>query len=366
MLPRMASTDVPQRELLSVQTCAILRRGILTGRWCQRLPGERTLCRELQVSRWTLRHALASLQRERLLRIEQGRPVAILGARKGEECRAGDWKVGCILPEPLWRLRPFVGLWVDALRGLVQERGGQLVVHDGVRYYRGRSGAALADLTERSPHHAWLLVLSNRSMQRWFHQSGLPVVVAGSRFCEVPLPSVDLDYRAVARHAVGVFLGQGHRRIAWLTSHRGHAGILASERGWREALGVGEPAVELAVEYHDGSPDDIRRKLDRLLGRAAPPTALFVQQSNAWLTAFGHLAQRGCLVPRDLSVIVAEDEPYLARLVPEPARYVASPEIFARRIASLLQQLREQSPPTTDPRHLVPEFLPGHSLRAVT
>src|SRR6185295_16411059 len=54
-----------------------LRTEILAGRWIDRLPGERELSRELQVSRPTLRLALWALEREGLLHIRKGQPCRI-------------------------------------------------------------------------------------------------------------------------------------------------------------------------------------------------------------------------------------------------------------------------------------------------
>ncbi|WP_068769872.1 substrate-binding domain-containing protein [Termitidicoccus mucosus] len=355
--------DTPQKTSLVTQTRDVLERGIAGGRWRFSLPGERALSRELQVSRWTLRMALAALAREGVIYIRHGRACEIAPARQAARRRAVSWQTGCVLPAPLWQMRPFVALWVDALRVCLQELGGQFVLHDGARYFRPGGSRALAALTRQSPHDCWLLLLSNHEMQRWFHRRGLPVVVAGSSFDDAVLPSVDLDLRAMARHAAGVLLARGHRRIAMLTSHRGYAGVLDSERGLREAMdGAGGRGGELLVEYHGGEPAEICRKLDRLIARERRPTAFFIQQSAAWLTAAGHLARHGLLAPRDFSVIVAQDEPYLSHLVPEPARYVASPDLFARKIASLVRRACERVLPLETRVRLLPEFVPGQTI----
>ncbi|MBM3844499.1 MAG: GntR family transcriptional regulator, partial [Verrucomicrobia bacterium] len=61
---------VPQRHSLVGQTVACLQSAIAAGQWREWLPAERALCELLQVSRSTLRRALAQLQRDGAIRAE--------------------------------------------------------------------------------------------------------------------------------------------------------------------------------------------------------------------------------------------------------------------------------------------------------
>ena len=58
------SESLPMRPSLVAETARVLREGISSGRWPERLPGERELSAALQVGRNTLRAALAELERE--------------------------------------------------------------------------------------------------------------------------------------------------------------------------------------------------------------------------------------------------------------------------------------------------------------
>ncbi|MEO7599126.1 MAG: GntR family transcriptional regulator, partial [Opitutus sp.] len=129
---------IPQRVSLIVQTHDVIVDGIRSGRWKGQLPGERKLGHDLQVSRWTLRGALSMLSREGVIKIAHGQACAItgrIGAKAKPGKTSGDWHVGLITPEPLWRLRPFVALWVDELRGWLQANGGELQLYDGASYF---------------------------------------------------------------------------------------------------------------------------------------------------------------------------------------------------------------------------------------
>jgi len=45
-----------------------------------------------------------------------------------------------------------------------------------------------------------------------------------------------MDYRSICRHAGGIFLSKGHRRIALVVPNSGVAGDIASEAGFCEAI----------------------------------------------------------------------------------------------------------------------------------
>src|SRR5688572_21434585 len=63
---------LPQRQSLEKQTAEALRAEIAKGTWRDLLPGERSLCDMLQISRHTLRAALGQLRRDGLISAEQG------------------------------------------------------------------------------------------------------------------------------------------------------------------------------------------------------------------------------------------------------------------------------------------------------
>jgi len=121
----------------------------------------------------------------------------------------------------------------------------------------------------------------------------------------------------------------------------------------------------LSVCQHSGAPAEICRILDRLLRRAQPPTALFLQQSNSLLTTLSHLARVRRAVPADLSLIVGEDEPYFSHVVPEVARYSTDPEAFAHRIGRFLRQAAEGRLPAGSRAQIMPSFVAGGTVAAL-
>ena len=107
---------IPQRLSLAGQIVAYIHGGIAAGRWSEWLPPERRLAETLQVSRPTLRRALAELQREGTIRAARGKGNRIMRRDPRPRGRLRSRDVGILATVPLGRLRPNQALWIDELR----------------------------------------------------------------------------------------------------------------------------------------------------------------------------------------------------------------------------------------------------------
>ncbi len=358
-------TTLPQRISLVSQTTAILRQEIAEGAWRDWLPGERALCDILQVSRNTLRAALVQLKREGLIRSAHGAGNQILAVAPRKRPRLQSHDVALLSPEPLEELRPSHTLWIDELRSLLSERGCRLRVFHGHRYFRANPGPELKKLVGRNPHGCWILNLSNRNVQSWFAKSGLPCVVAGSIYQDIELPFRDLDHRAMCRHAAGVLLGLGHRRIALITHKSPRAGDVETADGLAEgvALSPHRDATMMTV-YHDGTAGSVCLVVRRLLEQKQRPTALVVVNPYCYLTVSSKLAQLGVRIPEDMSVISRDEDSFLSFLVPPPACYVVSPHVMARGLVRPVIELLEGEVVTKRALRIMPAFIRGESMAA--
>jgi LacI family transcriptional regulator len=359
----MPHSPIPQRTSLVAETARLLREAILAGRWSAHLPGERRLCEEWRISRPTLRAALSTLAAEGLVTLAQGKATRVHVPAMGDGGRAGDQAttltVGLLSPDPLHAMPPFVLLWLDELRGQLAAAGHLLQVHVGKSWYHGRNpDRALAALTASAPATAWVLYRSTEGMQRWFEQQKVPCVIVGSPFAGIRLPSVDRDYRAVCRHAVGAFVARKHTRLSLLIQEPQFAGDHESETGFQEGLkAASNPAVNGFIQRHDGTREGILKSLDALLHQRQRPTALIIARSACALTACTALQQRGLLIPQDMAIICRDDDLYLDDTVPSIARYTVPPTTFAKRIFRLVFQ-----PSAKEDIKVMPVFLKRESL----
>ncbi len=357
--------SVPRVQSLVSQTAAILREEIRRGQWREWLPGERALGETLQVSRNTLRGALAQLKREGVIRSEHGAGNRILVMPRAEVRAERSRDVALISPEPLERLRPSLTLWIDELRGMLSERGCRLHVFSGSQYFRESPGAALERLVAQQRHGCWVLILANEPIQRWFEQAGIPCVVAGTVYPGVNLPYRDLDHLALCRHAAGVMLGAGHRKVALLIRKSPRAGDLESEQGFLEGVRASSRAdAEGLIAYHDATVASIGAALRRLMNRRPRPTALLVANAYHYLTAVTWLASAGFKVPRDVSVLSRDEDPFLSFLVPTPTRYIVSPSSMAKALVRPVLELLEGGVVTQRAIRIMPDFIRGETVAA--
>lgn len=355
--------ELPLRHSLEKQTADLLRERISRSAWRDWLPAERELCRQLQVSRSTLRRALAQLTREGFIRPEHGLGNRILAAAAPSRGRLRSHDVALLAPEPLERLRPWQALWIDELRAMLGERGCRLHVLHGQKYFRAKPGAALDKLVGQQPHGAWILLLANRACQQWFERRGLPCLVAGSCHPRVGLASRDLDHRAICRHAAGVLLGLGHRRLAYVSRVTELAGDLESEAGFLEGVRLARHAdADVQFSRHDGTPAGIALAVKRLAAQTPAPTALLIANAYHCLGVMSGLAALGRRIPGDFSVISRDEDSFLAFLAPEPARYVADPRAFAGSLLPPVLELLEGGAVSRPAARLMPRFVRGASL----
>jgi LacI family transcriptional regulator len=355
----------PQRyQSLTHQVAARIHSEIQKGTWSSWLPAERNLAKSLQIGRKTLRKALAHLQREGTIETQHG-----LGHRITAEPRSpasnGDLTVGLLTPDSIENLRPYTALWVDELRTLLFETGARLATFSGARFFTGRPEKALAKLVEQNPQQCWVLAHSNEHIQHWFHEQQIPCIIAGSSHSGLPLPSVDLDYFAVCRHAAGAMLRLGHRRVALFTKQSQRAGDLETERGFVDGVRTSpHPEVAPVIMHHDGTVEGAYRSLARLFSMGKPPTAVLVAQSAFYLTTIAFLAERGLRVPTQVSLMCRDDDTFLSYLKPAPARYSCNPKVYAKRLLLQLQLCFDGETGGHAIHRIEPKFLPGASLGA--
>ncbi len=328
----------PLRPSLVAETVKMMRLAIESGVWRDHLPGERTLCAQWQISRPTLRAALEGLCREGLLEVAHGRRTRVLAGKTTPQPRS--LTVGLLSPEPLHVMPPFVMLWVDGLRTQLASAGHLLHVQVGRSSFGRRNPSrALAALVEDTPAALWVLYQTTDAIKRWFAEHRHPCMIVGSGVAGIDLPTVDRDYRAVCRHAVGLLAGRRHERLALLIQQQQYGGDLESEAGFLEGLAAaGKRGVVGEVLRHDGTQTGLCRVLDEMLQRNPRPGALLVARSGYALTTLTHLLKRGVRIPQDMALLCRDDDTFLDSTVPRVARYVVSPSAFARQVFRMVMR----------------------------
>ena len=357
---------VLKRESLVIQLADAVRADIFRARWPEWIPSERELSRTLRVSRNTCRAAQRLLCRENLIEPVKGIGMRIKGevVQKARLVQDQHRSVGIIIPSPIGRLRPSLSLLIDELREQFFDQGIRISLHASAAFYQPNPRYALEKLVENNPHACWLIFTSGRVLQEWFEDHAVPCLIIGSTYPGIHLPSLDRDMHAIGRHAAGILIGAGHRHLVLLNRSARAAGDIESERGFLDGVrGSRHPGIRASVLYHDDSRISISQIVSMLVAAKEPPTGMIVANSYAYLTVAGTLASCGLRVPQDISIIARENDSFLEYVHPEPARYVTSFAHAAKKVITLIHPMLAGGPASLKPARLMPQFVPGGSVR---
>jgi len=359
-----ADLEVPQFLPIPAQAAAVLKRGLSEGVWHDYLPSERKLCELLQISRPSVRAALHQLAQEGLIETKQGRQNRItVSTNRPSPTRSRS--VVIIMHEPFYLLAS------NTYQSIAETRA-HLIAHGfTIEVFVCPPGPAtlqcrkLDVFVHRRQTLCYVLLSVNFEVQQWFASRHIPALVLGSCYENVKLPSLDVDYRSVCRHAAANFIRKGHRRIALVVPNSGMAGDYASEQGFIESAEplslTGEVAV--TIVRHTGRPQSISSRLDSVFEEKTAPTALLAVRTEHVLQTLTHLLSRGIAVPKRVSLVARDQDHFLDYLYPKVSHYRFNDSAYEHRLTRLLMQLvnRGELPPIA---HLIfPDFIPGGTFQ---
>ena len=215
---------------------------------------------------------------------------------------------------------------------------------------------------------AWILHRTTAPMQRWFADKKLPCLLHGQPQ-GVDLPTVDVDYTAVGRHAGGVLIRRGHRDVVILRPHASLRGLDMAEAGLREAFadhrGEALPAPATLREPEEGGAAALAGRIGRLMRSARRPTALVLTRTRQALTVLSWLASQRMRVPDDLSLLSLDYSQQFDHLVPVISCYKSDPENTARIVFRKVIEIASSGAAVRSPPAIMPDFVAGGSVAKI-
>ncbi len=342
-----------------------MRKAIAAGTWQRYLPGERRLCQLFQVSRPTIQTALRVLVKEGRLVIKRGCRTRIQDTPNRPKV-GRNRLVGLITQMPVTQMTQNAHHGVSEMRAHLAEHGFSTEI-----FVCSPSGARpqlkkLENFVRQNPVFCCVLISVTREVQLWFAQNSMPALVLGWCHAGVKLPSLDVDFQSVCRHAAGVFLSKGHRNIGLVLESSGAAGDLASEAGFREGAArfTGTEEIRTMVMRHNGTPRHITDKLEALFSSPNPPTALLVAHPLPVFTVLFFLLRRGLTVPESVSVIARDQDHLFSSFLPPISHYHFDGNSFVHRLTHLMLKFVGQGYLAPEPHLLFPKFFAGATVAA--
>lgn len=360
------SFDLPKRVSLSVQAADSIHKAIADGTWTEYLPSERRLCELFQISRPTIRTALRLLAKDGLIEIRQGRRNRLLSASRSTS-RHRSRLVGLVTVQPIAHMPLATYQSISEMRAHLAEQGfaTEIVVcpPDSARVQRRK----VEEFVRQNRVFCCVLLSVGKELQQWFSARSVPALVIGSCHPAVKLPSLDIDQRAVCRHAAGIFLSKGHRRLALVVPDSGIAGDLASEQGFHEALKQHSSRDQASgtIVRHNGTAQSIGTRLDSLFNSAHAPTALLVAKPQHVFIVIIYLLKRGLAVPDTVSFIARDYDHLFETVSPPISHYTLQEDSYAHRLSRLMLKMVSQGYLKPEPNLITPKFFAGGTVKQV-
>ena len=279
-----------------------IRGRILTGELTGGMPGIRRLSNTLGVSSNTVTAAIGQLEHEGFL-LPQGH-----GRKSRIVFPEGT-------PRPRFRVtflpyeRADIHLdYVLDIRQRLREEGYEVRIADKSLVDLGMKRRRIERLVKGTETNAWVVFSAPREVLEWFATHTVPTFAMFGRFRRLPLAAAGLDKIPAFRAAVRRLIELGHRRIVLLQPRSNRKPVLAQlvREALEEMEAHGIETGPYNIPEWQQTPAGLRACLDSLFA-VTPPTALIFDRPNELIGAQIHLAHKGILAPRDISLICDDD-----------------------------------------------------------
>lgn len=350
---------IPRRYSLATQAAASIRADIQSGHWTGSLPSERNLCQLLQISRPTLRAAVAILRHEGLLEVRLRRRSLILPSGiSGQTSDPG--LVVLLTSKPLREQAADMLSFVGELHLTLARSNLRLVIVENPRLGKSKPQGFLEAIVREHKANCYVLMRVSEAVQVFFSRLRLPAFIRGSRFPKVNLPSSEWDYPAIGRHAAGVLTTKGHRHVLVLLPHDVRPGDLRCEEGFR--LGMKDSGNSSGPTLT--CPEDtsaLHRKILKIFGRKDRPTAIFVLGAQDCVTVLFALERLGLRSPEEISVLSCETAAVFGALPFQVANYSVHHQMIEKSSGLVMKLALNRFVPPLE-NLIMPDFDPGETL----
>src|SRR5208283_2234760 len=321
------------RDSMQAQVESFLLSRIGSDAWPvgAKIPSERELAVELDVSRTTVRNAVLALTARGLFERSVGQGTFVKrkqGPKAGPRATMGT--LGYVVCKEKSERKPIASeaFYFDVFLGIEEEtaRSGRHTLFSYLDDYDPEELEAFRSFLEKVDG-VIVEEARNRDLLELVKASGVPTVLLAPTASIEGLDLVTMDLAAGARAAVRHLQGLGHTRIAVLNGPLRLESARVRFLAWKEAIAeTGGVPDERLVDGDEGwSAEAGYAAMNRLITRCPDLTAVFCANDLLAIGALSALSEKSRRVPDDVSVIGFDDS--------ELARH-ASPPLTTMRIHS--------------------------------
>ncbi|MDY0165349.1 MAG: GntR family transcriptional regulator [Thermoguttaceae bacterium] len=325
----------------------------------ERIPSEHRLVRTLGVARTTVRQAMASLERDGLIRRIQGKGTFVDDDARRKLNRGQDI-FALVTPETRTGFYPSLLHGFDVAAGELQHQTMTCNTGDNV----DRQGNIVLQLLDKEVGGVAIVPTAGSPTPayqiRQLQQRGIPVVFCHRRVEGVAAPLLALPLREAGYLAGKVLAERGHRRVA-LFSTNPSPSLPPRVEGFNEGLRAGGceapaevvHAVESMVML---SEESIWESLQRVFSTPNRPTAIHATFDSMAEMLFLLLPRLGLRVPEDVSLLGFGGAWREGALTRRLSSVVVDELATGRQAVSLLNDMRRGMRPLDDNTDFVMEL----------
>ena len=292
----------------------LLRQRILNGEigHGNQLTPELQLCLEFNVSRTTIRRAISEIVDEGLLERFRGRGTFVRYKRAASQKR--------LLALLVCQYRQVPGAYDLLIQGALaqaSESGYEVIISNSHDDYDTalRQAMRLNELraagTIVTPLQTGQAGRDTDAILQALRGGDQKIVLADTHVPDSDMPSVCSQNREAMHHLTSHLIGQGYRRIAFLTAFPTEA-TLEREEGYRLAMAEHglpiPPHYFLRVSSFDPA-DQGRQMVDVFMAMREPPEAIICLHDLIALNVLDQCKLRGWKVPQEVAVVGFDDLP---------------------------------------------------------
>jgi len=316
------------------QTAAHLREELGKGRWTGFMPGRRTLARELGVSHNIVKAALDLLEAEKILvpmGVGRRRQIVLDNLHVTPTLRVG------IL---LYELENRKIDYIVEMRHELEAAGHIAIFAPKSLVGLGMKVKRVARLVDGIEADAWVVCAASRDVLEWFAGQPCPCFAVFGRRGGMPIAGTGPDKLLAQRQSLHRLVELGHKRIVILAREERRKPVPGqAEQAFLDQLSsLGIATGSYNLPDWENSPAGLRDCLDSLF-RHTPPTALIVDEVAQFIAVQQHLAHRGIVAPRDVSLICRDQDIVFNWCHPEISHIAWDSSIVVRRILSWVKKL---------------------------
>ena len=318
------------------QLAAYIRSEIVRGRWKGLMPGVDSLSKELSINRNITVHALGILEREGVL-IAQGS-----GKRRKISPNINKPSKSIHISILLYEQHDEHLPYIIELQHTIRAAGYTVSLAPLSLIEIKMDTKRLSRLTEAQSSDAWIVCRAEHKVLEWFHNQSTPVFALFGGLKDIPMAHTEPTKMQALNTAINHLIKLSHSRISLIVRQQERIPVPSSSaQSFLNTLEThGIKVGKFNLPDWEDSPIGLKKGLDSLFS-ITPPSALIVDEPYLFYATQLHLAAKGIVAPKDISMICIDPNPVFNWNIPSIAHIRWDPTPMLGRIMSWIENISQ-------------------------